>query len=336
MILKREDLPSIPKENNFDFLRFTLATIVACCHYCRLTGREPILPSGSSPISVSAFFVISGFLIFMSFCNTKNFQAYVEKRVKRIFPAYCCIVLASFLIFSLVSQLDFKEYFTSKESYQYLLANLTFLNFLHPALPGVLADAPFTDAVNPSLWTIKIELALYSSVPLIAFAAIKKRILLPITSVLLSILCYYLNWKADMTQIALYDTIGAMIYKSNMFLIGAWFYLYFDLLYKYRYYILLASLLCFPLKECGWGDMLFPFSLAGCIFGLAFSMSFLNKFGKIGDLSYGTFLYHAPIIQFFTAMGWNNENRLSIIMVITYILAFCSWHLMEKKILKRG
>lgn len=105
---------------------------------------------------------------------------------------------------------------------------------------------------------------------------------------------------------------------------------------KYRYYILLASLLCFPLKECGWGDMLFPFSLAGCIFGLAFSMSFLNKFGKIGDLSYGTFLYHAPIIQFFTAMGWNDENRLSIIMVITYILAFCSWHLMEKKILKRG
>lgn len=336
MILKREELPQIPRANNFDFLRFLLALIVASCHYYRMAGLPPLILPINSPTAVAGFFSISGFLIFMSFCNTQDFWSYLQKRARRIFPAYYCIIIASFLLFSLVSNLDFAEYFSSKETYKYLISNFFFCNFLHPTLPGVLEDAPYTNAINPSLWTLKVELTLYLCTPIIAFLAIKKRIILPISALLLSILCYYLNWKADTTGIKLYETIGSTIYQSNMFLIGTCLYLYFEKAYKYRYYILALSLLCYPFKEIyGWADILFPFAMAGCIFGIAFSLSFLNNFGKIGDLSYGIYLYHAPIIQLFNEKGWNNEDRLPIILAITFALAFLSWHLMEKRILKR-
>lgn len=336
MIVNKEQLPTIPKANNFDFLRFALATAVCCRHYYRMVGMEDLPLPITAPTAVSGFFAISGFLIFMSFCKTDTFVGYLKKRVRRIFPAYFFVVLASFFLFSCASELSWSHYFTHPESLKYLAFNLSFLNFLQPTLPGVLADAPLTDAVNPSLWTLKIELTLYLLVPLIALVAVRRKILLPTATVLISALCYYLNWKSDVTQIALYEKVGATLYNSNMFFIGACCYLYFDKLYRFRYYILVVSLLIYPLKESGWIDILFPFALAGCVFGIAFSFSFLNKFGKIGDLSYGTYLYHAPIIQFFTAMGWNNEDRLLLILGITYALAFLSWHCMEKKILNRG
>ncbi|MBP5455765.1 MAG: acyltransferase [Paludibacteraceae bacterium] len=335
MILKREELPNIPKANNFDFLRFVLACAVACCHYYRMTGRPSLASPITSPTAVSGFFAISGFLIFMSFCNSQSFKEYLIKRVRRIFPAYIGIVIVAFLLFSLVSTLDWQDYFTSKDSLRYLLANLSFCNFLHPTLPGVLADAPYTDSINPSLWTLKIELALYLCIPFIALLAVRNKVVLPLLTVAISILCYYLNWKADTTQILLYEKIGTILYQGNMFIIGSCLFLFFDKIYPYRYYILILSLALYPLKESGWPDIIFPFALAGCIFGLAFTLSFLNNFGRIGDLSYGVYLFHAPIIQFFTAKGWNDEDRLPLVLAITFTLAFLSWHLMEKRILKR-
>lgn len=336
MTSNRVGAPAVPKENNFDFLRFALATTVACQHYCAMTGRSPLPLPVTAPTAVSGFFFISGFLISMSFRNSTSLFEYAGKRARRILPAYIAVVIASFLTFSITSELTAENYFMHRESWEYLACNLLFLNFLHPTLPGVLTDATFTDSINPSLWTLKLELTLYAAVPLIATAATRKKTVLPIISLLLALLCYFLNWKADMTHISLYEKVAQWIYNSNMFLIGSWCLLYFDTFYRHRYPILIISLLLYPAKGCGWLDMLFPFALAGCVFGLAFMPGFLNRFGKIGDLSYGTYLYHAPIIQFFAAMGWDNDHTLPLILGITYLLSFASWHWMEKKILKRG
>ena len=57
-------------KNNFDLLRFLFATVVFFVHSSVLSGFEElsfITPILSSDIAVKAFFVISGFLIFMSY-----------------------------------------------------------------------------------------------------------------------------------------------------------------------------------------------------------------------------------------------------------------------------
>ena len=118
---------------------------------------------------VDAFFVISGFLIFMSYERTSSLRRYAIKRARRIYPAYLCIILlCAFGLFTL-SGLPVDQYF-SADWFKYLVANLTFLNFLAPSLPGVFENN-LLQAVNGALWTIKIEVMFYCSVPLIVWFA---------------------------------------------------------------------------------------------------------------------------------------------------------------------
>lgn len=56
--------------NNFDVLRFTFAFIVFLVHSYALSGAESFAILNklfSSAIAVKSFFVVSGFLIFMSY-----------------------------------------------------------------------------------------------------------------------------------------------------------------------------------------------------------------------------------------------------------------------------
>ena len=48
-------------------------------------------------------------------------------------------------------------------------ANLIFLNFVHPTLPGVFEGNQLSE-VNGALWTLKIEVMFYAAVPLLAWA----------------------------------------------------------------------------------------------------------------------------------------------------------------------
>ena len=77
--------------NNFDVLRFTFAFIVFLVHAYALSGAESLLILNklfSSAIAVKSFFVVSGFLIFMSSENAVDNKRYFLKRARRIYSAY--------------------------------------------------------------------------------------------------------------------------------------------------------------------------------------------------------------------------------------------------------
>ena len=157
-------------KNNFDLLRLLFAGTVCLVHAATLSGYQQlggIAAVLSSEAAVRAFFVVSGFLIFMSFERSSSLAAYAGKRVRRIYPAYFAVVMLCAIGLAAVSSKGIAAYF-SFAWVKYVLANLTFLNFVQPTLPGVF-ESNNMPAVNGALWTLKIEAMFYLSVPFFVF-----------------------------------------------------------------------------------------------------------------------------------------------------------------------
>jgi len=156
----------VPSQNNFDLLRLLFATAVFFVHAYVLSGSsilQPLTVFLSSEVAVKSFFVVSGFLIFMSYENTNNLSRYLSKRLRRIYPAYFTVVMLCAILGVFFTLVSFENYF-SVAWLNYLTANLLFLNFLHPDLPGLFSTNQMS-AVNGALWTLKIEVMFYLSVP---------------------------------------------------------------------------------------------------------------------------------------------------------------------------
>jgi len=170
-------------------------------HYCVLSGIDAVqLPRIFG--GAGSFFAISGFLMFPSYEKKPYTKQYLKRRAKRILPPYFLIVVSAAIGLVAVSSLSSTEYFTSAGFWKYTAANLSFMNFLQPSLPGVFTEATNTmDAVNGSLWTMKGEVACYLTVPVIFHIA--KRYGCRIISMLKFLMAFF--------------AIGYMIFKYLQF-----------------------------------------------------------------------------------------------------------------------
>jgi len=328
-------------KNNFDLLRLLFAGTVCLVHSYELSGYQQlgwIASILSSAVAVKAFFVVSGFLIFMSFERSSSLASYASKRARRIYPAYFFVVMLCALGLTFVSSKNPGEYF-SLTWVKYVFSNLIFLNFLQPSLPGVFEANKFA-AVNGALWTLKIEVMFYLTVPFFVYL-FRKFAHLPI---LVLIYCssvayvWLLAAIAERTGSGMYVELGRQLPgQLSYFISGAFFY-YFLALFERRalYFVIAASLILavnmflpLPLFE--------PFALATIVifFGLFLH---LGNFGKFGDFSYGVYILHFPIIQLLLHGGWFRESPwyfLMAVILITTTGAIAMWHLVEKWFLFR-
>lgn len=146
-------------------VRYILALIVLIVHFGELTGCAITLPPlFTSANAVGGFFGLSGFVIYRSYQRNTDTLHYIGRRALRILPAYFGTVLFFAFALVLISSLSANMYFTSTHFWKYLIANLGFVNFVEPTLPGVFSNYELP-AVNGSLWTMKVEWALYLSLP---------------------------------------------------------------------------------------------------------------------------------------------------------------------------
>src|SRR5262249_6573708 len=91
------------RRNNFDAIRFTLALLVIVSHAWVIpfggAQADPLyqLTRGQmdfGALAVNAFFVISGYLITMSWLNSRGPGHFLRKRALRIYPAFIVASLA--------------------------------------------------------------------------------------------------------------------------------------------------------------------------------------------------------------------------------------------------
>jgi peptidoglycan/LPS O-acetylase OafA/YrhL len=80
-----------------------------------------------------------------------------------------------------------------------------------------------------------------------------------------------------------------------------------------------------------------PIFIGMLILLLFISTKTVISFRKFGDISYGVYIFHFPIIQIVASHIGFERNPLVmslLVLLITFTLSFASWHLLEKKMIR--
>jgi len=347
LLPKRQGCPlrygNIPKNNNFDLIRLLLSLTVFLVHSYELSknpGLSMIPVFLNTHTAVCAFFVISGFLVSSSFANSTTPAEYFSKRIRRVFPGYVVVVLLCGLAGVAFSEYSYGEYF-SFPLLRYLGANLSFLNFIQPSLPGVFIgnSSPF---VNGALWTIRLELLFYLSVPMVFMLLKRFRkslvFLLMFGIALISRVIFdrVAQNQPDNHLVTLLSYYFPVLFLA--FISGAFLFFYYREFEKHKIFFFLLSLAGYALSVIFVLPLIRSFFLSVIVIYLACSFKYLGNTGKYGDLSYGVYIWHFPVLQVFIAQGMFRDSPTLFLLfaVFTVIsLAFLSWHCIEKPFLRR-
>ena len=332
--------------NNFDLLRLVFAGSVMLRHLPTLSGApqlEALAWVFPADIAVKAFFVISGYLVMMSWERSASLADYAGKRARRIYPAYAAVVIVCGLGGALLTRYPVAAYFDGDLA-RYLAANLVFLNFLAPDLPGVFESQPFVE-VNGALWTLKIEVLYYACVPLLAWLLMGRRRWW-VLAALYALSVAYVLATGDM-----YARTGAGIWlqlqrqlpgQLGYFLAGTGLYFLRERIQARSAAIAIVAaaalvsvrLAATPLLTIA----LEPLALGVVVIFAATGLPHLGNFARFGDFSYGVYIIHFPVIQTLVATGLFERSlwagaALSIVLVV--VLSALSWHAVERPFLRR-
>jgi peptidoglycan/LPS O-acetylase OafA/YrhL len=296
-------------DNNFDALRLAFAGLVFAYHLSVLPGIaawhtvRDVLAVGAE-LGVQGFFVLSGYLVYGSLGSSRSVRDYAGKRVRRLVPAYAMVVVGCALcalIFVPAARQD------PGGVAAYLGWNLAFMNFMAPTLPGVFGDNPMA-AVNGSLWTIKVEVMFYIVLPLLAWLMARG----PGWRWGLILVGYGLAeaWRLGFPALA--DAVGrpglatlAQQLPGQMafFLAGMAGHFVGRAEFREAKWLVLALgglVLSFAVA---WLEPLRAVSLGWVCLALAMGRGRVVDAAQFGDVSYGVYIVHFPIIQTLVAAG---------------------------------
>ncbi len=318
--------------NNLDFLRFAAATGVIVSHAFPLgegaaKAPEPLMDFTRGQLSlglvcVAVFLVISGVLITRSWERKPDVRAYLLARTLRIFPGLAVsLLLTVFVLGAVFTASPLAEYFTSKDTYTFILRNFT---LVEPQwmLPGVFEGNVYPGAVNGSLWTLKYEVGFYLLVlGLGVTGLLRKELALVGWCVTAGLSLLHIGRLGFWPNLGLAFGGGLVLYLwRERVRMSAWIAAGCVLVLVAT--SLLGKGLSIAMGSCG----------AYLVVYLAFLPSRLASFGRHGDFSYGLYIYAFPVQQAVAALmngatpwWWN----AALAFLPTLLLAVLSWRLVE-------
>lgn len=310
--------------NNFTLLRLLLALMVVFGHFKRLSGVvDPPFGFDMADLAVDCFFVVSGFLIAGSFDRSRAVLGFYTRRVFRLLPMYAFVVLAQTVV--MLALLPGGPFSAPAQTLRYVVVNLSFANFLQYDIGGVLNHL-LVPGINPSLWTLKIEMGFYLVVPLIVLAV--RRWGWGVLAVIYVLSALYYSQLMD---------LGAFRYAKQLpgqlqfFVVGMGLYMYGRDLRIGR---TAAAAVCVGFVGIWELNGPVPPGLYPLLVG-AFVFCFALRLPAVplrSDLSYSVYLLHGPLIQTAILLGLYRDTPLALLIVVATVLAlaFVTERLIER------
>jgi peptidoglycan/LPS O-acetylase OafA/YrhL len=327
-------------KNSFDFVRFLAAAMVVFAHSFALTGHAaPFIGNiNLGGFGVLIFFILSGYLISISWDQYPRFNVFFAKRALRIFPGlFTALVLTILVVGLFYSSLSVYEFFTSQGAYTYL-NNILLVNFIY-ILPGSFVHNIYPNAVNGSIWTLGYEFLMYFVLAILGvFGFLKKNFVIRMWIFLLcsQLLMSLTSWKVFRFNLFYFQwdltvTMGLMFFTGVLAhrLSGK-----IHLSYKFG----VLSLGLFFILATLIPAMTYIFTATFLAYGL-FSLGRSNKlswFSKYGDFSYGIYIYSFPLQQMIAAStGVKSSLKMfALSMTASVIAGALSWWLLESRALR--
>lgn len=328
------------RDNNFNLIRFMAAFTVLAVHCQPLLGLPPLTGPAIwfSGTAVAVFFLTSGFLITSSLMRRDNIIEFAWARTLRIFPGLWAMLILTVVGLGLfVGKLPASEYFASPVTQDYFTRCATLVNNVRFTLPGLFDDNPYKSVVNGSLWTLPIEWRLYEYLAaawvVMALKAEWRLWAFRFGAPVVALLYFARAYQEHEILAVRYDTSMSIF----MFFYGA-------SLYCWRRSIELSLIRFLALAGA-----LFLAAFVPRLFFIVYLLvlppltlhfaylfgGFIRKFNRLGDYSYGLYIYAMPIQQTIVAFF----PKLSMLQLIvfsflpTMVCAVASWHLLEKRAL---
>lgn len=325
------------RENNFDFIRLILASMVVVNHCYLLTGRDDLLnkltngQANLGSLAVESFFVVSGYLIFISLKNSKSIVSYLWKKIVRIFPGLIALLIVSLILMPFFY--NGKNIFKETTYWSYFLNNLSLYNIQYNV------DYVFNNqTVNISLWTLSYEFTLYLSIALLFY--IRKKKYVYIILLIGFIFSYYFSLFHPNLFSKYFRTLNLNsqdIYRLSAYFIAGSLITYLKL--QSRFFSLLIIPLSVIIMLSAYVNMyniITPVTLPLLILIIGTSnCSSLKWLTRNGDISYGVYIY-----GFFLQQIIHNTLNLNIWMfcalslLATFVFAYASWKYIESPSLK--
>lgn len=329
--------------NSFDFVRFVAAVSVLLSHHLVLSGLypEPYIPGIKDTLggaAVSAFFGISGFLIFKSGLSASDWADYFSARILRLFPN----LLVCVFTVALVTLVVFDNYDNWRSHAEWVLWNLQMIltGGVDYAIDGIFEEQPNT-SVNGSLWTLPYEFWMYVLVFPICLLKSQFRL---ITLISVYFLFCHLWANGSWQESSRFLTIGfvslALGKLGAFFMAGAIVSLLFsDYIRRSANTIIGYSWLAIALLVAAAaqyllsaGNVVFPIAITFALLVVCLNSSF-SWFSKLGDPSYGIYLYSFPIQQI--CLIYFDDFLISLLVTLIFAIGvgYLTWHGFEKRCL---